>query len=538
MIVASQLDHLDSLADLIHVDGEIGQPRLRQSCDHLHVMLDRSAHLLVLFVVHGSASEVAEQLGRLQIPVESLLADSLDELEQLLESARIDAKLDAFVLLPDVEQVDARNLIDRLPIDQTLFSDAISDFPSNAVDDLEPLPAEAFERLRDLLFPKRQWKRVQLVRDEGRLARHERRIQLQKTWLDAGWGLSAGTTLIEGGPGSGKSLMLVSRAAWLANALSLGSILLVTWNRSLAAVLKHWLRKFAVSSTCIDVITLADFLKRHHIELDLADPADADARCKQLLERKSVTRCYDAILVDEAQDLGGILVELLKRFVIKDRGGFTLAMDSSQNVRCRPRIDRSQLPSPVELISLSECYRSTAAIQQFCYAFAGYKLPDSCGLPEEDDEKVRLVWAENHDECIAMIVCEANRLLQDVGLRPEEILVVAFDGRLRRKAMHALEESGLTVTSPGKQAAQSAICVASPEVAKGHEASCVFVVGWDTAESDSVSEASRRFVAASRAADILYVVYASQEIGGLVEKADSLVVKQLWPDDFDSPNKM
>lgn len=62
--------------------------------------------------------------------------------------------------------------------------------------------------------------------------------------------------------------------------------------------------------------------------------------------------------------LGGILVELLCRFLHHDRGGLTLSMDSSQNLRRRPAIECSQLPQSLELTRLSQCWSSVAMTQQ------------------------------------------------------------------------------------------------------------------------------------------------------------------------------
>ena len=532
--MSDQLNELNTLSDLISVDGEIGQPRLRQSCEQLHVVLDRKKHLLVLLVLRGSKMEVVSQLNGFKTKVESMLTDTLDELEQLLESARIAVELDAFVLLPNIVANEAQSLADALPMDQTLFAESVDGFPQNAIEDLVAVPDQDFDRLRNLLFPKREWNRVRLVHDEGRLARRGRRVELQKEFLDACWGLNATTTIIEGGPGTGKSLMLVSRGLWLASALPDSNIVVVTWNRSLAEAIECWLRDINVASSNIEVVTVAEFLQRHEIDLDLTDPADADARCKQLLGREKFEQCYDAILIDEAQDLGSILLTLLNQFLKVNRGGLTITMDSSQNVRSRPLIDQSCLPGPVELFTLSQCYRSTSAIRWFCGVFAGYdrtQLKDPQGEPEEP---VQLVWAESPEQCTAMILSESFRLMRDVGLEPHEIMVVAFDGQQRRQISKAFEQQGQKTSPPGKAGSSDrSVLVCSPEVAKGHEASCVFVVGWDTPASNGQVQAARRFVAASRAADILYVVYSSQEGGRLLSESDSRIHKQLWPDDFE-----
>jgi superfamily I DNA/RNA helicase len=534
--LTSQLQETTPLSDLIKIDGEIGQPRLRQSCGQLYVVLDRRAHLLIVLILRGSIDEVVGRIRQLRLKVESLLADAMDELEQMLESAGLPVELDAFVLLPDMDPCSAGDLKDLLPLDQVVFADAICDFPHRIVQVDEPIQSKDFDRLSSLLFPKRQWKRVQLVRDEGRKARHESRVEMDQQLIQASWGLNAATTLIEGGPGTGKSLLLSSRARWLTEAFPDAVIALVTWNKSLADALEHWLAELGADTGRIQVMPIADFLKQQQVELDLADPVDADKRCLQLLQRGHFTASYDAILVDEAQDLGGALLELVLKFLKPNRGGLTIALDSSQNIRNRPPIETGYLPVPLETISLTQCHRSTANIRSFAHRL---RTSGAAPVPVHEDcqeEPVRLVWAESSEQCIAMIVHESRRLIADVGLLPHEIMVVTFEGHQRRQIVKAFQEQGITTASPGSVAsAGGGIRIASPEVAKGHEASCVFVVGWDSPglSSDTRVQAARRFVAASRACDLLYMVYTSQDGGLIMSDSDAGVLKQLWPDDFE-----
>ena len=211
-----ELNELNTLHGLIEVDGEVGQPRLRHNGSELHVMLDRRFHLLALYVIAGTPEEVALHLEELNGSVENILSDTLDELEQLLNSANIEAEIDAFVLLPQVDESAGQSFSDRLPLEQTVFSSGIAHFPGERLEELQPLPEATFELLSGLLFPKRSWKRVELVRDEGRLERRERRVDLENQLLSKTWGLSSETIIIQGVPGSGKSLLLVSRACWLA----------------------------------------------------------------------------------------------------------------------------------------------------------------------------------------------------------------------------------------------------------------------------------------------------------------------------------
>ncbi|QDT04248.1 UvrD/REP helicase [Rubripirellula lacrimiformis] len=518
--------------------GETGQPALRHQCSQLFVSLDRDHHIRILLILDGSIPNVIEQCGAFGTQIESMLADSLDELETLIGSTGVDAELDAFVLLPGVDSTDSESLKGLLPIDQTQFRNNLADFP-NTAPDFEALSDVDYATLSSLLFPKREWKRVELVRDQGRMARVERRATLDRLQNEVTSRINPGTTIIEGGPGSGKSLVLVARALWLSEAIENANVLLITWNRSLADALSSWLAKLSgpkqkFSGDNIQTLVFADVLSRHGVDLSLADPSDADHRCRDLLRRLPLEPQYDAILIDEAQDFGGVLIELVEQLVRPGRGGLTLSLDPSQNIRVRPAIDYSARRQPVQFERLNRSYRSTDVIQGFS-DFFGCRPSRHFEIKENDDaEPVRLVWAENPHECVEMVVTEMARLISEVNLMPTEIMAVCFSTPGRRQLINALADRGFNTQTPGRlnAAAAAGIQVASPEVAKGHEASCVFVLGWDQADlMDTPEHACRRYVASSRAADILYLVYSSQKIPAEILQGTQ-VVKQLWPDDF------
>ncbi len=111
-----------------------------------------------------------------------------------------------------------------------------------------------------------------------------------------------------------------------------------------------------------------------------------------------------------------------------------------------------------------------------------------------------------------MVVQETKRIVGQLGLQPCEIMAVCFRGEQRNSLESQLRQIGLKTTTPGSVV--NGVVLASPEVSKGHEASCVFVLGWDSNEESLLTqeEACRRFVASTRAADILYVVYSSQRV--------------------------
>ncbi len=530
--------HISDVIELFKSQGEIGQPPLRHSCDEMFVLLSREFHLQVVLVLAGSKDCVLQKFESMKLPVEEVLAGTLEELEERLKISQIRAELDVFVILPEIRSEDASLFAELLPLDQAVFQEELDRFPGSRCPSGGPLSIDDYKRLSEILFPKREWRRVTLAMDEGRLVRHERRQKLDRSQRDAAWGLGFETTIIEGGPGTGKSLVLISRALWLSNALLNSKILLLTWNRSLVDALGGWHQKLQSEMTLpnqgtIETLVFADFLKQQKIEISLSDPVDADRRCADLLMRTRFRPIYDAILIDEAQDIGGSLLKLVVQLIRPERGGLTLALDASQNIRGRPPIVQALLPQPSQVFRLEHSYRSTSSIQSFMETFGNRQIAGKSTQVDGDQEPVRLVWAESEDECARMIVSESIRLIRNVGIKPCEIMVVSFspDQRVRLKQLFA--EHGVCTSAPGKTTDTTGVLLASPEVAKGHEASCVFLLGWDCgADSvESLENDCRRYVASSRAADMLYVVYSSQQLPNKII-ASPVTTKQLWPDDF------
>ena len=529
---------LSDVVELLKDQGEIGQPPLRHSCDEMFVLLSREFHLQVVLVLVGSKDCVLQKLESLKLPVEEVLAGTLEELEERLKISRIRAELDVFVIMPEISSVDASPFAELLPLDQAVFEEELARFPGSRCRSVGALSIDDHKRLSEILFPKREWQRVTLAIDEGRLIRHDRRQELDRLQQQAAWGLGFETTIIEGGPGTGKSLVLISRALWLSNTLLDSKILLLTWNRSLADALGAWRQKLQSEMTLpnqgsIETLVFADFLKQQKIEISLSDPGDADRRCADLLMRTRFKPIYDAILIDEAQDVGGTLLKLVVQFIRPERGGLTLALDSSQNIRGRPPILQALLPQPSQLFRLEHSYRSTSSIQSFTETFGNRQIATESNQTDGKHEPVRLVWAESEEQCARMIVSESIRLIRNVGLKPCEIMVVCFSPNQRMRLKQLFGEQSVFTSAPGKVTDTTGILLASPEVAKGHEASCVFLLGWDCgADSvESFENDCRRFVAGSRAADMLYVVYSSQQLPNKIMDSP-VATKQLWPDDF------
>lgn len=526
-------DILRETLKLLQGDGEAGQLPLRHSSDQLHVVLDASHHLRIFLIDPCDASDLDLKAAE---SYESVLADSLDELESLVNSAGVEVELDAFIVFPELQSNKAGNVSDILPIEQTIFKDQLGKF-AKSKSEFQSLSKDSYGRLSALLFPKREWRKVQLVEDHGRLARHETRRELDHIQRKVCWGLNIGTTVIEGGAGTGKSLVLASRAIWLMKALQNPRILLLTWNKSLASAISLWLQRLARESPpskgSVKSMPFCDVLQENGIQLSLSDPTDADHRSREMLKSQMIKPMYDAILVDEAQDFGGELLKLVEHLVCDQRGGLTLALDSQQNIRFRPHIDFSSLPQPITRIQLDQSYRSTSAIRGFSEQFGCRRPRVSSEEVNGDVEPVRLVWAESQEDCLRMIVSETLRLIQDVGLQPHEIMVVCYSTPSQVRLRDLFAAHRIAVNRAGLEDAGKGIRVASPEVAKGHEANCVFVVGWDEVSGELMTkeQACRRYVASSRAADILYVLYSAQNVPEELLQGPR-VAKQLWPDDF------
>jgi hypothetical protein len=514
----------DRLKEFFGDSARVGRPAMRRLDPRVAIVLHPVTHISCVVLLHGEEPEDCEGL-------EEAIAEAMEGVELLLIAIAPEPPVEVewCVLAPELprDSLRARRLVQTLPADQVAIGDDVFNFAPRRLAQRQPLSEAQFDSLSASFFPEREIVRIRIASDEGRLQRIVRRTQLAEEQRQAAWGLGHETIAVRGGPGSGKTLALAARAGWLAETLPGSKIALLAFNRSLLEPLHRCLESVGSAATsAVEVITFADWIRRHELVLDLADLVDADARAAKILPSWAPLLYYDAVLVDEAQDLGDCLLHLVARTIKPRRGGLAIAYDPAQNIRDRPEIRLGGLPQPLLLVDLDVAYRSTSTIAAFCDSLRRGAVPDSSkDAPSSDEEPVRIVWTEGESGFSEFVRFESRRLMQTLGMSPSEFLVVACDSAVRRRLEREL------APGPDDDTATS-LRVVSPEVAKGHEASCAIVAGWDRMLPGKLSD-DRLIVACSRAADLLYLLYDAPDGPRRFEAVPpSIKLFQTWPDDF------
>jgi superfamily I DNA/RNA helicase len=197
-----------------------------------------------------------------------------------------------------------------------------------------------------------------------------------------------GVTIVTGLPGSGKTLVLAARANFLSALHPNWKINVVCYNNAL----KPYLQSIVNSSQNVNVETFYEFRSRHVDKFSMKSTSEEIA-AKQLNNLLHVSRDYDAILVDEAQDFFRAWIHYLARKVKQDKGGLFLVADQNQSIYREAELDDDYSDLNPSVYFLEKTYRSTKQIIEFTNTL----IPE-CAIPSEDAEiegpRPRLVWVQ------------------------------------------------------------------------------------------------------------------------------------------------
>lgn len=204
-----------------------------------------------------------------------------------------------------------------------------------------------------------------LDREQERLAHH----------------LGEGYRVIRGVAGSGKTLVLTYRAKWYAEHFPNHRVLLTCFNVPLQRALQHELKEFTsvkvqtVDSLAFEVCHRGGPTRRCTTPDDWTRQRE---RATKLLKKEG--GMYDAVLVDEGQDLDVPGLELAFAALRKARSDFVMSLDGAQNVyRKRARWNPPSQTARGRTTILRRNYRNTKEILEFATRFlkvSGGELTD------------------------------------------------------------------------------------------------------------------------------------------------------------------
>lgn len=405
----------------------------------------------------------------------------------------------------------------------------------------DPLTYNELKVLRYALFPEIRVSQLRRTKEQESIRTLD--LRQERTAKSIG----EGHRILKGVAGSGKTLVLASRAAYLSRLHQAWKILVVCYNVSLSKSLRQLISSYLPETpqTNIDVFHIYGLVKN----LTEADLSYDDLRFqeweekvidgfKEGLKTGEVPKgVYDAILVDEGQDFSTAWIQCLVDLLKPTSDSFLFCYDPAQRVfnQRKPNWKAAGLnvqgKKPIEL---KKSYRNTVEILSVAMKFA--RLPahanddkvesdlDSVLFPEIDTTRHGalpiLKQSPTLGAQIDYILASIREYVESGDYTWGDICVLyrgfktnfaeSFVNRFRQEfgehvywvSENMQKKRLLDVTS-------SSVKLSTVASAKGMEFRVVFVVEMDQGGEDESNRATA-YVAMTRAQDVLQIVYQSK----------------------------
>lgn len=420
-----------------------------------------------------------------------------------------------------------------LSLPQSLKGDWLDALP------LQPADDHVIAELRTALQPRLSVPvpSRQVPLDVAAGSRAEARLELDSEQSQAAQLDVHDTLLITGPPGSGKTLVLIARARWLAARHPDWHIQILCYNR----VLVPYLRSLVADLPTIRVSTFGKFAHAAGYSVSLTDE-DAANRQVSALARK-VQPFVHAMLIDEAQDFMPAWTRLATALTIPGRGGTTLVGDPQQALYRDPQLTEALRGRDIITIELTTPYRSTREILAVTAAL-DRDLSIAGVERAPHGEPVDLVWGHSMREQ-TVAVARDIRLLLDSGTRTAADIAVLVTRKWDiGRVVAALTSADVPYRTIYPNQADD-LDLAAPSVkiltvhsAKGYEFPVVFLIGLEHLTADGSSRAAQEsrsgYVGFTRAKDQLVLTYTRDNL--YLERVRSMPAGTLrtwvWPDDY------
>ncbi|SNZ03123.1 UvrD/REP helicase N-terminal domain-containing protein [Terribacillus aidingensis] len=361
--------------------------------------------------------------------------------------------------------------------------------------------------------------------------------------------------LIRGVAGSGKTLILASRAKLLAKENPDWNILILCYNISLARFIEQM-----VSQMMLQPDNLFDFDEQHDnskhgIEVrNFHGWLKHDLKCsdqsipnmlEKLRNKEAILPKYDAILIDEGQDFESEWFELVSELLNENTKSLLLVEDRAQSIYKRKRsyVQDTGLDFRGRSKVLNINYRNTAQIVKFAWDFyqAHSKLKNKVVTKETEGEIIApqstrrkgfepaIVKAESFAKEAKIVAKQMKKLHEQKKVPYSEMLILyRVKGTYKMSyidtLIRALKEEGisyywLTENSQSKRNFQKddeSVKISTIDSSKGLDFQAVFIVNADNIpyalQDDEEREASLLYIGMTRAKDYLCISYSGESV--------------------------
>lgn len=197
--------------------------------------------------------------------------------------------------------------------------------------------------------------------------------------------IAEGHRILKGVAGSGKSLVLASRAQYLRKIYPDWHILVVCFNTTLCNHIKAMLGESAADIQVLHFHGVVKQITGANLSKLAAETAEQyDARItalfKDYLANHMLDKKYDAILIDEGQDFSQAWIQLLTSLVNPETNSILFCYDPAQNIFNRSTPSWKSIGLQVQgkrPIELMKCYRNTKEILDVARQFLNPKKMSS-----------------------------------------------------------------------------------------------------------------------------------------------------------------
>ena len=365
--------------------------------------------------------------------------------------------------------------------------------------------------------------------------------------------IGEGHRIIYGVAGSGKTVILISRAKWLHDENLSAKILLVCYNVPLSVYLRHILEKYPR----IEVLHFDGWAKQNGITRQVINHSTNTSEndvsvgkrfLKNLQQQKGDYRKYDAILVDEAQDFPPVWFScILEALTNREDGDLLIVCDGNQSIKLIDPVSwkslgiKAQGRTIHQAFDLDRNYRNTREILSLASHFTVKNprnnedsisiIPVNPNLAIRKGPKPRLYTCLDRSEECKMIINLVKGFLEGsivhnnekISVAPSEIGILYLkkmgtDNDVFQNFLKDLHEITSVTWLSEDRNSRLKVCDQSVKIqtvasSKGLEYRIVILMWADLFEPDNLSDKEMEqrllYVALTRALNILILTHSA-----------------------------
>ncbi len=342
-----------------------------------------------------------------------------------------------------------------------------------------------------------------------------------------------GHRILFGVAGSGKTLILLTRARVLAKQNPDAEILLTCYNKALAV----WMAQHLEAYPNITVKTFHGWGCRNGIAFSKDSAQYGETFLKSLVEGRGDAGRFDAVLVDEAQDFEPSWFKcVLASMKDSENGDLLIVADGAQSLYSRSRISwkelgiKAQGRTHSQRFDLDRNYRNSTEILSLAETFA--TRTEMQAGPDEDDS-IRAVRVDPrlcHRGTGASPLLFIRSSWEDEVDATVGIVKRMLEGRWSDRSMAPLQPEEIAILYPGASTAQKQMLEELPEKILS---SCGVGAAWDEVMSgDKANRVQIRTIHSSkglqyRAVVILWAGFRPNQDRDVTKEAAEIVDRRL-----------